>query len=60
MYNQEKIESMPSDKLAELKKDLASLEDENKLLANEVKAYTTGSSSQVSFVIRLMRIYFVI
>lgn len=33
---------MPSDKLAELKKDLASLEDENKLLANEVKTYTMG------------------
>ena len=42
MYNQEKIESMPSDKLVELKKDLASLEDENKLLANEVKTYTIG------------------
>jgi hypothetical protein len=33
---------MPSEKLAELRKDLASLEDENKLLANEVKTYTTG------------------
>jgi hypothetical protein len=33
---------MPSDKLVELKKDLASLEDGNKLLANDVKAYTTG------------------
>lgn len=42
VYNQEKIESMPSDKLLELKKDLASLEDENKLLANEVKTYTIG------------------
>ncbi|KAF8813729.1 TBPIP-domain-containing protein [Phlegmacium glaucopus] len=44
VYNQEKIESMPSEKLAELKKDLASLEDENKLLANEVKIYTTELS----------------
>ena len=33
---------MPSDKLVELKKDLASLEDGNKLLANDVKTYTTG------------------
>jgi len=48
VYNQEKIESMPSEKLAELKKDLASLEDENKLLANEVKIYTTGISHHKS------------
>lgn len=49
VYNQEKIESMPSDKLVELKKDLVSLEDENKLLANEVKTYTTGILHHKSF-----------
>ena len=51
MYNQEKIESMPSDKLVELKKDLTSLEDENKLLANEVKTYTIGILHRKSFVL---------
>ena len=51
MYNQEKIESMPSDKLVELKKDLASLEDKNKLLANEVKTYTIGILHRKSFVL---------
>jgi 26S proteasome regulatory subunit, ATPase 3, interacting protein len=49
VYNQEKIESMPSDKLVELKKDLVSLEDENKLLANEVKTYTIGILHRKSF-----------
>ena len=58
MYNQEKIGSIPSDKLAELKKDLASLEDENKLLANEVKTYTTGILHHKFFLnTNLMRIY---
>ena len=50
VYNQDKIESMPSDKLVELKKDLASLEEGNKLLANEVKTYTTGIFHRKSFV----------
>ena len=40
---------MPSDKLVELKKDLASLEDGNKLLANEVKTYTLGILHRESF-----------
>ena len=51
MYSQEKIESMSAEKLAELKKDLESLEDENKLLANEVKTYTTGISHHKFFYI---------
>lgn len=42
VYNQQKIESIQSDKLAELKTELTSLEDENKLLVNEVKTYTAG------------------
>ena len=49
VYNQEKIESMPSEKLAELKKDLASLEDRNKLLTNDVKIYTIGILHRKSF-----------
>jgi hypothetical protein len=58
VYNQEKIESMPSDKLLELKKDLASLEEENKLLANEVKTYTIGILHRKPFfIIKLTRIY---
>ena len=57
VYNQEKIESMPSDKLVELKKDLASLEDKNKLLANEVKTYTIGILRRKSFVLWYWRAY---
>jgi bacterioferritin (cytochrome b1) len=49
---------MQSDKLAELKRDVASLEDENKLLANEVKTITTGTLHHKFFrKIKLMRIY---
>ena len=50
VYNQERIESMPSEKLVELKKDLASLEDANKLLANDVKAHTIGILHRKSFI----------
>jgi 26S proteasome regulatory subunit, ATPase 3, interacting protein len=60
VYNQQKIESIQSDKLAELKTELTSLEDENKLLLNEVKTYTAGISHRKPFLYKIDAHIFVI
>ncbi|KAF8971073.1 TBPIP-domain-containing protein [Flammula alnicola] len=44
VYNQEKIDCLPNEKIADLNTELLKLEDENKLLAAEVKTYSTELS----------------
>ncbi|KAF8160878.1 TBPIP-domain-containing protein [Crassisporium funariophilum] len=41
VYNQAKIECMPMEKISELKQELSTIEDENKLLTAEMKTLTT-------------------
>ncbi|CAA7259152.1 unnamed protein product [Cyclocybe aegerita] len=41
VYNQEKIDSLPPDKIADLKSELAKIEGENKALAAEVKSHSS-------------------
>lgn len=44
VYSQGNFKLVKFDKLVEPKKELTSLEDENKLLANKVKTYTASHS----------------
>ena len=53
MYNEGSFGSMPSDKLVELTKYMALVEDESKLLAKEVKLL------QFTLFMKLMRIYLI-
>ena len=43
VYNQSKIDSLPTDRINEFKHELTILEEGNKLLIGEVKSYTTGN-----------------
>jgi len=42
VYNQSKMEDLPAEKLAALETQLKEVEEENKLLAAEVKSLSTG------------------